>query len=321
MPVAPSVAAEVDFFRAVFSVSAGGTLVYRSSGATNGSRLTWFGRDGKEIGKIGDPGSYEQIALSRDGQKVAYSLADGDAGTADIWIREFPRGVLSRVTFEPTREYSPVWSADGQHIVYSVSSIDDDLFVRAAAGGNPETLVHSSHDKVATDWSQDGRYLVYTQVYSTPGSRSGVWVMPLDERDKPRAFVDTPANEENGRLSPDSRWMLYISDASGRRELYAAPFPGPGGTWQLSEGGATKAWWTRDGKEIVYLRPDLMLMALQVRSSAGAFQVDTPQPLFRIPLSLAAEVTPDGQRILLAVRPEEEDVPVTLVTNAAGLKR
>jgi serine/threonine protein kinase len=321
VPVAPRIATEVQFFRAVFSVSAGGTLVFRSGGALAGSRLTWFGRDGKEIGKLGDAGSYETIALSRDGQKLAYSLTDGEVDTSDIWIRELSRGGLSRLTFETLRAYSPVWAADDQRIVYSVNAIGDDLFMRPSTGGNPVTLVHSDHDKQATDWSRDGRYLVFNQVYTTPDSRSGVWVLPLDATDKPRAFIDTPADEANGRLSPDSRWMLYLSDVSGPRELYAAPFPGPGGTWQVSSGGATNGWWTKDGKEILYLRPDLTLMSLAVRSSTGAFQVDTPQPLFRIPLSLAADVTPDGQRILLAVRSEEEDVPVTLVTNAAGLKR
>jgi eukaryotic-like serine/threonine-protein kinase len=326
--ISENVAIETNYFRSVFASSRGGSLVFQSASASAGARLTWFGRDGKPIGKAGEIsgnlGSSEWLALSPDGKRAAYSQADQESGRANIWISDFERGVRSRLTFEPVSvSYEGLWSPDGQEIVYSVSSMHDDLWVRKATGGDPKVLVHTDADKEATDWSRDGRYLVFDSVDEKVGSTWGIWVVSLGTGDKPRPFVDTEANERGGRFSPDSRWMLYTSDESGRTELYVVPFPGPGGKWQVSSSGALTAWWTQGGKEIVYLGPDLTVMSVPVRSTASAFEADTPRPLFRVPLALAGDVTRDGQRFLMITRPEDEQQePLTLVTNwSAGLKR
>ena len=322
IPIAESVAMENSFFRAVFAASPNGNLVFRTGSATGGSQMTWFGRDGKEIGKAGDRGPYQQVVLSPDARRVAYSLADADSGSADIWIMDLARGVRSRLTFGPSGKYGPVWSPDGQQIVYSISALHDDLYIRKSGGGDEESLLRSDLDKQATDWSRDGRYLVFNQSAHSTGNW-GVWLLPLAEKDKPRAFIDTDANEKDGRLSPDGRWMLYTSDESGKTEAYVAPFPGPGGKWQVSTGGASGATWTQNGKEIVYTRPDLTVTSLLVHTSAGSFDVDPPRALFRVPLAIAGDVTQDGQRFLFAVRPDDEqELPLTLVTSwSAGLKR
>ncbi len=326
--IAENVAIETNFFRTVFASSRGGSLLFQAASATSGVRLTWFGRDGKPIGKAGDVsgllGSYQWLTLSPDGKRAAYSQSDPESGRANIWISDFERGVRSRLTFEPVSvSYGGLWSPDGQQIVYSVSALHDDLYIRKASGSDPVVLVHSEADKQATDWSRDGRDLLFDSVGDKPGSTWGIWIVPLGERDKPRPFIDTEATERGGRFSPDSRWMLYTSDESGRTEVYVVPFPGPGGKWQVSTSGATTAWWTQEGKEIVYLSPDLTVMSVPVRSTAATFVADTPRPLFRVPLALAADVTRDGQRFLVVMRPEDEQQePLTLVTNwPAGLKR
>ncbi len=323
VPIADSVAVESNFFRAVFAASRGGDLVLRSGAADAGSQMTWFGRDGKEIGKVGDPGSYQQVVLSPDARRVAYSLDDDDAGTADIWIMDLARAVRSRLTFGPSGKYGPIWSPDGQQIVYSISALHDDLFVRKSGGGDEEALLHSDQDKQATDWSRDGRYLVYNQSDHGNSAITDIWLLPMAEKGKPRPFLNTEANERDGRLSPDGRWMLYTSNESGKNEAYVAPFPGPGGKWQISTGGTTGAAWTQNGREIVYTRPDFTVMSLLVHASASSFVVDPPRALFRIPLAVTGAVTQDGQRFLFAIRPDDEqELPLTLVTNwAAGLRR
>jgi serine/threonine protein kinase len=323
VPLAEGIAMENDFFRAVFAASQSGDLVFRSAAADTGSFLTWFGRDGKEIGKVGDRGSYKEVVLSPDNKRVAYSVADADSGAADIWILDLARGVRSRLTFGPAGKHNPVWSPDGQRLAYYVSALIDDLFFRKSGGGDEEVLLRSDRDKVATDWSRDGRFLVFNQLDHQSGARWDIWVLPMDEKDKPRPFIATEANEKDGRLSPDGRFMLYSSDESGKTEAYVAPFPGPGGKWQVSSGGATQATWTQNGKEIIYIRPDLTVTSLLVHASATGFAVDPPRSLFRVPLALGVDVTQDGQRFLLAVRPDDEqEQPVTLVTGwPAGLKR
>jgi Tol biopolymer transport system component len=261
--------------------------------------------------------------LSPDNSRVAYNVADADSGASDIWILDLARGVRSRLTFGPAGKHGAVWSPDGQRLVYYVSALNDDLFFRNSGGGDEEVLLRSDRDKVATDWSRDGRFLVFNQLDRQNGTRFDIWVLPMDGKDKPRPFLATEANEKDGRLSPDGRFMLYTSDESGKTEAYVALFPGPGGKWQVSSGGATQAVWTQNGKEIVYLRPDLTVTSLLVHASATGFAVDPPRSLFRVPLALGVDVTQDGQRFLVAVRPDDEqEQPVTLVTGwPAGLKR
>jgi hypothetical protein len=315
VPVATGVGYEAAFFQAEFAVAGNGTLVYRTGAAISGTRLTWVGRDGREIARIGGVGAYQYLTLSPDGKRLAYSATDSDAGM-DIWILDLARSVPSRLTFGPSGQKVPVWSPDGQQIVYAISALHDDLFIRPAAGGKEEVLLRSTEDKLPTDWSRDGRYLVYNQEATTPSSRQGVWVLPMRDKGKPWAFVDNEFNEMDGRLSPDGRWMLYSSDESGRKEIYVAPFPGPGGKWQVSTNGALTGFWVSGGKEIVYFLPDRSVVSVAVRAAATTFEVDTPRTLFRNPLALDGVVTSDGQRFLLALRPEEEqDLPITLVTN------
>jgi serine/threonine protein kinase len=322
VPIADGIATENIFFRTVFAASANGDLVFRSGSAATGTLLTWFGRDGKEIDKVGDQGSYKDVVLSPDNKRVAYGLADADSGAADIWILDLARKVRSRLTFGPAGKYAPIWSPDGQRIVYSVSALHDDLYIRNSGGGDEQVLVHSDNDKQATDWSRDGRYLIFDQTDRETGAKWDIWVVPIAETDKPRPFRSTAANERGGRLSPDGRFMLYTSDESGKTEAYVAPFPGPGGKWQVSTGGVLNVAWTQNGKEIVYTRPDLTVTSLMVHASANEFEVDPPRPLFRVPLSQGGDVAQDGQRFIFALRAEDDqELPLTLVTNwPAGLK-
>ena len=322
-PIAEDIQYLPGWFRAVFAVSGSGAIVYRTGAAFSPSRLTLVGRDGKEMSKVTDFAQYESPpALSPDGKRVAFSPLDPDTGVGDIWLQDLIGGTRSRLTFGSTSEFYPIWSPDGQHIVYNVTPRRDTLFIRPVNGGKEEVLLGSERFKEATDWSRDGRHIVFNQYDTTPKSRSGVWVLPLADRTNARPFVDTEFNEQGGRLSPDGRWMLYTSDDSGRDEIYVAPFPGVGGKWVVSVAGGTSGWWSRGGAEIVYLDPDLTLMSVVVQTTGAAFAADTPRPLFRVPLAVSVDVASDGQRFLIGSRSEgEQDPPLTLVTNwPAALK-
>ena len=141
---------------------------------------------------------------------------------------------------------------------------------------------------------------------------------------KPFPFLQTPANELRGRFSPDGRWIAYVSNESGRNDVYVAPFSGRGSKWQISAAGGNFPRWRRDGKEIFYLAPDNTLMSVGVNGAGSAFETGTVRPLFQARVSIQArwmyDVSPDGQRFLVnALAQETTSVPLTLLVNWASL--
>ncbi len=316
VPVGEGIDYEAGFFRAVFAASSGSMLAYQAGGADSSAQLTWFDREGKALGKVGEPGEYADIALSPDGKRAAFALTDRDSGTADIWIQDLARGVRTRLTFGPANEYKPVWSPDGQRIVYSISGKFDDLFIRPSGGGKEEVLMHSQMDKRATGWSADGRLLIYD--VNDPALKTGwdIGVLQMTGGGEPHTILSTQFTETAGKLSPDGRYMLYVSDESGKSEVYVTPFPGAGGKWQISTGGAVSGSWTRGGAEIMYLAQDLTVMSVSVRAQDSTFEADNPRPLFKNSTGVGGDITADGAKALVAVRPEAtRNLPITLVAN------
>ena len=316
-PLAEGIDYDAGFFRATFSVSENGVLVYRAGGADAEARLTWFDRSGKELGTVGKPGDYEDLALSPDGKTLAYSLVDPDSGSADIWLHDLARDVRTRFTFGPANEYRPVWSPDGQRIVYSVSAKYDDLYVKPAGGGGREEIfLQSGMDKAATGWSRDGRFLVFESRGPESRTKLDLWTLPLDGKGKAAPFLETEFNERLGHLSPDGRWLSYVSDESGKDELYVVPIPGPGGKWQVTTGGAVDSHWGRDGRELIYLTPDLTAVAVPIQAQGSRLDIGAPVPLFQARNSNSGDLSPDGLRFLVSVRPETgQRRPVSLIVD------
>jgi dipeptidyl aminopeptidase/acylaminoacyl peptidase len=191
----------------------------------------------------------------------------------------------------------------------------------SAGAANEEPLVVSEGLKIPLDWSPDGRILLFQM--SDPRSRLlwDLWTYSVEDR-KARPFLQTSFNEVLGRFSPDGRWIANVSNESGREEVYVVPFPGPGGKWQISTVGGRAPLWTRGGREIVYQAPGNEIMAVEVRS-APTFQAGIPRSLFKAHLQTPPgrqfDVTPDGERFLVNLRPGEQvSDPVTLVQNWAA---
>ena len=313
----------------VFAVSASGLLAYQTGGSVSGRlRLTWFGRDGQALGVLGEPGEFVNLEFSPDRKSAAVSVRDAAAGgNGDIWIYDTARGLRTRFTFNPADDRRPVWSADGNTIIWDRLSTKGQLYRRAADGKGTEELLYEEAGVLdPTSWSPDGKFLLFNK--NTPGMQNGVWMLPLMPEKpgsplKPSPLVDTPFWEGSAAFSPDGHWVAYSSDESQRREVYVIPFPGPGGKRQISAAAGDTPRWRRDGKEIFYAGSDLKLMAAEVTLKAGSIEVGQVRPL-EIPVGTGGpiqyDVSPDGQRFLVVAEPERTaSPPLTLVENWTAL--
>jgi hypothetical protein len=197
--------------------------------------------------------------------------------------------------------------------------------VKATSGSGAEKLLfEDSLNKYPLSWSPDGRLLLYGSTGLQ--TNNDLLLLPLSGERKPIPFLQTQFSEARGRFSPDGRWMAYQSDESGRMEVYAAPFPGPGGKWQISTAGGTFPRWRADGAEIFYLAPGNRLMAAPVNGKGATFEVGAVKALFDIRPAGGGyryDVTADGQRFLTnEVEEQTGSAPVTVVLNwTAGVKK
>lgn len=326
IPVADSVAADNVIATASFSVSENDVLSYGNS-SNNQVRLTFVSRNGQKLSTVGDPADYLSAKLSPDGLRVAMDPVDAK-GYGGVWMIDLKRGTSSRFTFTQSASARPIWSPDGRQVAfYSHPVGTNDLYLKSSDGGGEERLVYRDGvNKYPSEWSRDGRYLVY----QSSGEQTGfdIWVLPMTGDRKPVRYLQTPFNEMQGQLSPDNRWMAYTSDESGRLEVYVQSFPLGAGKWQISTNGGSDPLWRRDGRELFYLSSDGHMMAVPI-STSTRLQPGTPQPLFALTASVnnasyasQYDVTADGQKFLIKVPMEASTAaPITVVLNwVAGLK-
>ena len=308
-----------------FSASESGSLAYRTGAATR--RLTWYDRRGTATGTAWAPGPYNELALSPDDSRVAVVRANPPT----TWIHEFAREASVRVAFKGTA-VKPVWLPDGSQIVV-VSSQGNGQYgiVQNVAGGagHEETLLTSVVPTYPWNVSRDGRWLLYSQVDAR--TKEDLWLLPMQGDRKPEPFLATDYAEIDGVFSPDGRFIAYVSDESGRFEVYVRSFPATaGGKWVVSNGGGYQPRWRRDGRELFYFSNDGRLMSVDV-AAAATFQASAPHFLFQVPIFGGGastsnhywDVTADGQRFLInTVSAESGSSGLTVVLNwQEALKR
>jgi Tol biopolymer transport system component len=304
------------------SVSAAGAIAYRSGPAPLRQRqLIWFDRSGVEIGRVGDV-SGQGASLSPNGRFVAVSRQVD--GNNDVWLLDTRTAVPSKFTSHPSGDQSPLWSPDGRRIVFaSIRTGVVDLYVKSLAGGSEEVLLATSANKSASDWSRDGRYLLYRSNELETGF--DIWALPLQGAGKPFAVLRTEFGERDGQFSPpDAKWIAYESNRSGVSEIYVHPFPGPGREQQVSIGGGAQVRWRSDGRELFYVALDGRLMAVPVdRPNADTIDTGAPVPLFQTRLgdvlqpALAQQyvAAADGQRFLVSTVRQEPTSSINVILN------
>jgi Tol biopolymer transport system component len=326
VPIAQQVRYDPSFFRGVFSASQQGQLVYQTGTVEAERNLSWLDRKGNETMTLSENTRFTEISLSPTGKQFVGTIADEASGNSDLWIYDLERSVQTRLTFGKYNEFAGTWSPDGQTVAYSVLTdpevaLDVDIHLKSATGdGTERTLIDTETYAIANDWSPDGRYLSVTSFdTSNDGDLS---IYPVEGSGEPIDFLKRPFLDSAATFSPDSKWIAYSSDESSRNELYVAPFPGPGGKWQISTQGAVPPAYWLDG-EIVFMRPDRSVISVPVTAQGDNFSAGSPEVLFRDGRIQSIEPAADGQSFLTLLNPESGlNTPLTLVTNwATALQR
>jgi len=315
------------------STSRAGPVVYRTYGppVPDGvpPHAAWFDRSGKEVTPVaGAVGGH--WSLSRDDKSFVTERTTN--GNIDIWRIDVARGVLSQVTMDSAADTFPVWSPDLEHIIFTSNrkGLVYDLYVGSVSKpGGEELLLASSENKIATDWSADGKFVLYRNL--SPDSGYDLWALPLDKDGKkngePVLVARTPGDERDGQFSPDGNAVAYQSNQSGSFEIYVQPFPGPGPTYQVSRGGGSQVRWNPNGRELFYIAPDARLIGVPVKLDATGknFEAGNPVPLFLTSLRGGEVQTPnrqqyaisaDGLRVYARAGGQApNNVPLTLLLN------
>ena len=330
-----------------FSASESDVLVYVAGAQTKQEgfvgtiegRLAWFDRGGKALGEFGDAGLYRTLALSPDGKRVAFERADPrNPDTINIWLYDFARGTTTRFTSDSAWDQSPVWSPDGNQIVFASNrGTEFDLYERPSNLAAEDKLLFKSADQKAPgDWSPDGQLLSFYSLIPP----SHLSVLPLGEADrKPIPIERSAFSEAAGRFSPNGRWIAYQSDETGKYEIYVRPFDEPSakgtananrtpamGKWMVSKDGGVNPLWRRDGRELFYLTSEGgTAMAVEVNTT-GTFRSGIPKALFKVPPGVFFwDVSSDGKRFLMAAPSPtnaSSQPPFTVVLNwQAALKK
>jgi serine/threonine-protein kinase len=312
---------------AQFALSQLGTFVYlRGENPFSARPMAWMDRTGTIAALRATPADWSNPEFSPDGQRIAMDIRGG--GHSDIWVYEWARDTLTRLTSEGTNEERPVWTPDGRRIVYrsfksSTDSSGNTLSWRRADGmADAQVLIRSNATLIPGSWHPTKKMLAY--VATTPASGDDVMILPVEGDEaggwkpgQPTAFLNSVANEAGPTFSRDGRWLAYHSTESGRAEVYVRPFPGPGARVIVSSAGGHTSSWSRARPELVFAAPALdyrhVLMVAPYRVENESFRAGKPRlwaeraPALReLLVERLYALHPGGVRVAIA-RPSEAE--------------
>ncbi len=317
VPALAGVAARPSNGGAQFAFSLDGTLVYQRGDIDRATTIQWMDGEGKHQPLRAAPGVYTGIRFSPDGGRLALSIVE--SMNTDVWVYEWGRDTLSRLTFDPGPDFGPVWTPDGRRIAFSSRRADGagNLYWQRADGtGEAERLTESKNLQVPTSWHPSGKLLAFAQ-----GNPQGGWdilILPLqgDEASgwkpgKPTVFLNGPFIEWQPAFSPDGRFLAYTSNESGRSEVYVRPFPGPGGKWQVSTAGGSMPTWSQSRGELFYHGEDERILVAAYTVEGESLRSEKPRvwspELVPLRGNRTYDLHPDGERVAVLKASGDED--------------
>ena len=278
------------------------------------------------------PSDWSNPAFSPDGHRLAIDISDGTQ--TDVWVYDWERDTLSRLTFDPADDFKPVWTPDGGRIVFASrrgDKVTANLYWQRADGtGDAQRLTDTKANQMAFSWHPTGKYLAYAETGS--GTAADLMILPMDGNDRdgwkpgsPQVFLKTPLAEESPMFSPDGRWIAYLSTESGENQVYVRPFveaggassaAAVGGKWQISTAMADDPSWSRTRHELFFLSvADLRMMVAPYTVEGSSFRAEKPRvwSTTRIaarprPPSRDLDLHPDGKRFVVASNESESPV-------------
>jgi len=294
---------------AFFAVSSDGTAAYLRKAPPAEQEVVWIDRKGTTQ-SISTIPAFGIARVSPEGQRIAVEITGSDR--TDLWVYDLPGGSRTRLTFEADNQH-PVWSPDGRQILFESNRVPPyNVYVISADGtGEPRQITHRSRSVYGACWS--GRIVAFETKVPTTGF--DIWMMDIEDEKTARPFLNSRFDERSPSLSPDGRWIAYITDESGRSEVYVQPFPGPGPKWRIStDGGSGLPRWSRDARRLFY-RYENKLMEVDIETKP-TFRPGKPRLVFETTFNVF-DVAPDGRFLLL--RDKEKPKPTTEISVVQGL--
>jgi dipeptidyl aminopeptidase/acylaminoacyl peptidase len=284
-----------------FAAADNGTIVYLPESHRE-SVVRWYGRDGRPLEIVGPASTYTDPRVSSDGKQIAWVEARSPSTRTDIWLRDVELERNRKLTLESGDYESPTWSPDGKRLAFRCQPkrVQDVCVKTIDEPGAIEILYESKNWTVNGNWGPTGLILSDQD----PDTKNDIWIVDVDETNTPRLLVGTPYSEVDPRLSPDGRWFLYVSDETGRQEVYLRETRESSQQWQISFEGGVSPRWRGDGREIFFASPNGNVMSVSAELEP-TFRAQKAQVLFALPdppdylTPLFEDVSPDGQRILL----------------------
>jgi DNA-binding winged helix-turn-helix (wHTH) protein/Tol biopolymer transport system component len=281
------------------SASSGGLLAFAAAGGAE--HLELFNRSGDHLSSIEAPAGLQNPAYMPDEKRVLAS----DASHRGLWLIDLDRGAPAPTRLAPDGMH-PISAPSGDRIAFTSDRAAGkaDIYVRSmgAQTSDDQLLLRTDANKIVCDWSRNGRYILYSSVNAE--TKSDLWLLPMFGDRKPVPFLRTTFNEMQGKISPDGRWVAYLSDESGGWEVYLQSFPNPGAKQVVSIGGGFEPHWRGDGRELFYLSPDGTMMSVAMEPGPVP-KIGRPRALFKTTVSNLRvvishyAVTGDGQQFII----------------------
>jgi Tol biopolymer transport system component len=276
------------------------------------AEIVWVDRSGAEVSRPGIRGDLYNPRLSHDGRRLAIDVSTRETN-GDIWVFDLVRGSSRRLTQNPVDTTRPTWSGDDSQLYFL--RVPDLYRIDVAAAAEPQRIHETPNQKVVYDLAPDDRTLLFSEL--TEG-QTDLLVLDL-EPGEAADWLRTEYSENNARISPDGQCVAYLSDESGRTELYIDGFPERGEKFRISPDGANWPVWRRDGKELFYVSATADLMAVPIDMQSAREPIGKPRKLFSTSLrENYFDVSVDGQHFLLVERIDPDVRSITLIQNWAA---